>query len=282
MPSRVGGGRPRKPATPRPRPASPPKRGPATLGERLLDFAQDNGVVDLKVTPSERQADEARGTPRLRSPAEAHAFVEARLASATAFLSRRKLPGVVVAKFVTSDLVDVRGKTVAEHAEWQFFLVPKPENPGRWREVRDGFIARTEAQSSYPGMLNATTLEDWVRAQGVDVRGMTEDNPLFLGRLQVTRSGTGLFTTVPEYADTGRKHLPATRVEAQVLCTPEKLHGAIDALYARFPGEYGEQGVCHQAAVVVGQALGVNARRHLEDKIAGFSVSSFLYGEDGR
>ena len=283
MPARIG---PRRHVARAPRPPAE-KKAPAArpaggAAETVLAFIQDNGVVDLKVTPSERQAEEAAGKTRLSTPAAAHAYLDARLARATEFLSRRKLQGAVVGKFVTVDLLDVRGRTVAEHSEWQFFLVPRPSNPARWREVRDGYIAREEAYAGYPGMLDATTLEDWVRAQGVEVRGMTEDNPLFLARLQVTRAGTGLFTAVPEYADTGRSHLPVTRVEAQRVTTQETLHAAIDALYSHFPGSYGEQGVCHQAAMVVGRALGLDARKQLAGKISGFGVSEFVYGEDGR
>jgi len=204
------------------------------------------------------------------------AFLD-RLAAARAFLKKKGLEGVIVAKMVTADLWRSHGSSQAEHVEWQFFLVPlakgkQPKKTGPWHAATSG-------------LLNENRLMAWLKKQGLGSSDApflrSEDNPLFLGRAAFGHQGSGLYTAVPDYAEVGGNRHGAREVEAIAVATPAGALKAIGALYDSHRRGYAKDGTCHQAAAVVGRTLGYEPHQ-IARKIQGMWGTRLLYGREGR
>ena len=99
--------------------------------------------------------------------AEGKAFFDQRLAGATTFLRKHGLEGQVVAKLVKADQITVAGHAAVQHAEWQFFLVPKTDI-NKVRAGADGTIFVGGRPPALPGLLDERRLTEWVKHKGCD------------------------------------------------------------------------------------------------------------------
>ncbi|MDX2010484.1 MAG: hypothetical protein SFW67_09855 [Myxococcaceae bacterium] len=256
----------------------------AQAQRQAQQFAAQTGLFRVGMDNANPTSN-ADATAFVKDKASAHAHVDARLEKAQAFLTERGLEGQVVAKLVTADIVNVAGMDPVEHAEWQFFLVPKPKD-GAFPAAENGLVQRGKSKERLPGLLDEKALTAWVEAQGVRSEGSSflrsSDNPLFLGRLNYGTAGSGLYTKVPDYAEVGGHRYDTRAVEGVALSSPEKLHAAVDALYTKHPGAYGTNGVCHQGAVLVAEALGLDPVKDAARHIDSLWASRFKFGRLGR
>jgi len=224
-------------------------------------------------------------TAYLKDKGEAKAHFDQRLDEAQKFLAARGLKGEVVAKLVTADIVNVAGMSPVEHAEWQFFLVPKAGGE-TWKPEANGLLQRGASKTSQPGLLDEKKLTEWVQSQGVKSEGSaflrSSDNPLFLGRLNYGTAGSGMYTKVPDYAEVGGHRYDTRQVEGLAVTTPGKVRAAIDAMYTKQPGAYSTNGVCHQGAVLVADALGLDPVKDAARQIDSLWATRLKFGREGR
>ncbi|MDP3504903.1 MAG: hypothetical protein Q8S33_31490 [Myxococcales bacterium] len=230
-------------------------------------------------------ASNADATAYLTDKVQAKAHFDQRLEGAQKFLADRGMKGEVVAKLVTADIVNVGGMSPVEHAEWQFFLVPKAGGE-TWKSDSNGLLQRGASKTPPPGMLDEKKLTEWVQSQGVKSEGSaflrSSDNPLFLGRLNYGTAGSGMYTKVPDYAEVGGHKYDTRQVEGLAVTTPGKVRAAIDAMYTKQPGAYSTNGVCHQGAVLVADALGLDPVKDAARHIDSLWASRLKFGRAGR
>jgi hypothetical protein len=216
----------------------------------------------------------------LDTAAEGKAFFDERLAQANAFLRQHGLEGQVVAKLVKANQITVAGHAVVEHAEWQFFLVPKADLK-KVRTDADGAIFVGGRPPALPGLLDEGRMTDWVKEK-TGAKGLlrSDHNPLFLGRLNLGDGGMGIYKRVPEFAELGGQQYSSRHVAGLVVVDRAKVHKAIDAGYAQLPGEWGKNGTCQQGAIVTATSLGLDEGR-VAKEINGLWLTRLRFGRKG-
>jgi hypothetical protein len=249
------------------------------VGALLLRTAADSGLLRTNV-------DNISGGPGMKvgrsfdTVAEGKAFFDQRLAGATTFLRKHGLEGQVVAKLVKADQITVAGHAAVQHAEWQFFLVPKTDI-NKVRAGAAGTIFVGGRPPALPGLLDERRLTEWVKHKtGATGILRSEHNPLFLGRLNLGEGGMGVYKAVPEFAELGAQKYDSRHVVGLVVVDARKVHKAIDAGYAQLPGEWGESGTCQQGVMVTARSLGID-----EDRVArelnGLWLTRLKFGRTG-
>lgn len=264
---------------------SPKPPGPSdllhTAGARFRRFLSDTGML-------RREPDNVSGPGgsvigrSFDSAEESIACFDERLGSARAFLAARHQEGHVIGKLVTSDLWTVAGRDVVEHAEWQFFLVPKADAERARPDERGLVFLGRGPHPKLPGLLDERTMTDWVKGE-LRVSGLlrSRDNPLFLGRLNLGEGGMGVFDGVPEYAEVDGQRFRTREVLGAMLLSPERVRAAIEEGHRRLPGEWGEHGTCQQGSVVTAESFGLG-RAEVAHHLHGLWLTRLRYGRAGR
>ena len=216
----------------------------------------------------------------LDTAAEGKAFFEQRHAAASTFLRKHGLQGQVVAKLVKADQITVAGHAAVQHAEWQFFLVPTVDVK-KARVGSAGTVFLGGRPPELPGLLDERRLTEWVK-QKTGVTGVlrSEHNPLFLGRLNLGEGGMGVYKAVPEFAEFGAQKYDSRKVVGLVVVDSHRVRAAIDAGYARLPGEWGQSGTCQQGVMVTARSLGLDEDR-VARQINGLWLTRLKFGRTG-
>jgi hypothetical protein len=256
----------------------------AAVAKDVKQVAAERGLFRVGMDNANPTSN-ADATAYIKDKKAALAHFDTRLAEAKSFLAKQGLEGEVVAKLVTADIVNVAGMDPVEHAEWQFFLVPKKAGE-TWKTDENGMLQNGKSKTPPKGLLDENKLTEWVKQRGAKSEGSSflrsADNPLFLGRLNYGTAGSGMYTKVPDYAEVGGHAYDTRSVEGLALTTPEKARAAITAMYTKQPGAYGTNGVCHQGAVLVADALGLDPVKDAARHIDSLWASRFKFGREGR
>ncbi len=215
-------------------------------------------------------------TAYISKEAAAQEYFGQRLEAARAFLREQGKEGTISAKLVTADIVNLAGQSPVEHAEWQLMLVPTVSGQRVGKEIDP---------KRAPGMFDEKRLDSYVREQGARSPGSpilrSEDNPLFLGRLNYGTAGSGMYNRVPDYAEIGGHKFNTREVEMIATASEEQIRSAISAMYSQQSRPYSVDGVCHQGAVLVGEKLGLDPGK-VGTKIDSAWATNLKYGATGR
>jgi hypothetical protein len=245
--------------------------GQALADSGLLRTQMDNisGPQGMKVGKSFDTAQQSK------------AFFDQRLQKAEKFLKERGIEGQVVAKMVTCDMITVGGHAAVEHAEWQFFLVPKNDAAKTKTDANGVAFVGDKNQPKLTGLMDENAMTNWVKKEtGQTGLLRSQDNPLFLGRLNLGEGGMGIYKAVPEYAEVGGQKYDTRHLESMVLVSPDKVRSSIDTVYKKLPGEWGEHGTCQQGVVATAESFGMDKGK-VSKFINGLWLTRLKFGRTG-
>jgi hypothetical protein len=214
---------------------------------------------------------------------QSKAYFDERLQGAKKFLAERGLEGQVVAKLVSADMVTVAGQVAVEHAEWQFFLVPKSDAQKSKPDSTGLLFVGSQNRIELPGLLEEAAMTSWVKRETGQSQNhllRSSENPLFLGRLNLGEGGMGIFPAVPEYAEVGGQRRDSRRLEGMVLVSPEQVKKTVDEVYLKLPGEWGDFGTCQQGAIATAESLGLDKVK-VAHELKGLWITRAKYGRTG-
>jgi hypothetical protein len=221
--------------------------GPALSAKAKEAFQSTKKIAGQALADSEllrTQMDNISGPQGMKvgtsfdTPAQSKAFSDQRLQKAEKSLKERGIEGQVVAKMVTCDMIAVDRHAAVEHAEWQFFLVPKNDAAKTKTDANAVAFIGDENRPKLAGLMDENKMTDWVKkATGQTGLLRSQDNPLFFGRLNQGESGMGIYKAVPEYAEVGGQKYNPRHLESMVLVSPDKVRISIDAVYRKLPSE---------------------------------------------
>jgi hypothetical protein len=261
------------------------KQGQEVSGKavkQLMQAASDTGLLRTNMDnisgPEGMKVGKSFDTPE-----QSKAFFDQRLKKAEAFLKARGMEGQVVAKMVSADMITVGGHAAVEHAEWQFFMVPKSDAAKAKPESNGLLFIGDKNQPKLPGLLDEKKMTSWVKEQTgapADKLLRSKDNPLFLGRLNLGEGGAGLYTNTPEYAEVGGQKFKTRHLESMVLVSPERVRKAVDDIYAKLPGEWGQHGTCQQGVMATAESFGLDKNKFAKE-INGLWLTRLKFGRTG-
>jgi len=215
-------------------------------------------------------------TAYLTEQEQAQEYFSQRLEAARAYLREQGLEGTITAKLVTADIVNLAGQSPVEHGEWQLMMVPHAKGARVPKEIDP---------KKAPGLFDEKRLDAFVRERGAKTPGSpilrSQDNPLFLGRLNYGTAGSGMYTRVPDYAEIGGHKYNTREVEMMATASEKQVRAAIDTMYTQQSRPYSVDGVCHQGAALVGEQLGLDPNK-VGAKIDSSWATNLKYGPKGK
>ncbi len=261
------------------------KQGQEASGKavkQLMQAASDTGLLRTNMDNVSGPAGMKVGKS-FDTPEQSKAFFDQRLKKAEAFLKARGMEGQVVAKMVSADMITVGGHAAVEHAEWQFFMVPKTDAAKAKPDSNGLLFIGDKNQPKLPGLLDEKKMTSWIKEQTgapADKLLRSKDNPLFLGRLNLGEGGAGLYTNTPEYAEVGGQKFKTRHLESMVLVSPERVKKAVDDVYTKLPGEWGQHGTCQQGVVATAESFGLDKSKFAKE-INGLWLTRLKFGRTG-